>query len=89
MPRGKRWCYDSGLNVPLLIRVPEKFKHLAPKDYKPGGVADRLVSFEDFTPTLFSLAGVKPPDWIQGHAFMGKFDDPPLSIRPERNCVTH
>ena len=76
MPRGKRWCYDSGLNVPLLVRIPEKFKHLASKDYKPGGVTDRLVSFFDFAPTLLSLAGVKPPDRMQGRAFMGQFDDP-------------
>ena len=76
MPRGKRWCYDSGLNVPLLIRIPEKFKHLAPKDYKPGGTTDRPVGFVDFAPTLFSLAGAKPPAWVQGHAFMGQFDDP-------------
>jgi uncharacterized sulfatase len=76
MPRGKRWCYDSGLNVPLIVRIPEKFRHLAPKDYKPGGTTDRLVGFVDFAPTLYSLAGIRPPDWIQGHAFMGKHDDP-------------
>jgi len=77
MPRSKRWPYNSGLHVPLIVHVPEKWRHLAPKDYKPGGATDRLVSFVDFAPTLCSLAGVKPPDWMQGHAFMGKFEAAP------------
>ena len=73
MPRSKRWPYNSGLQVPLLIHAPEKFKHLAPKDYQPGATTDRLVGFVDFAPTLLSLAGIRPPDWMQGHAFMGQF----------------
>ncbi len=28
MPRGKRCLYDSGLQVPLLVRFPEKWAHL-------------------------------------------------------------
>lgn len=77
MPRSKRWPFNSGLNVPLIIRVPEKFKHLAPKDYRAGAASDRLVGFIDFAPTLLSLAGVQPPDWMQGHAFMGRFEAAP------------
>jgi len=73
MPRSKRWPYNSGLNVPLIIRVPERFRQLAPEDYRPGAATDRLVGFVDFAPTLLSLAGIKPPDWMQGHAFMGRF----------------
>src|SRR5262245_11526482 len=55
MPRSKRWPYDSGLHVPLLIHIPKKFQSLAPKDYKPGGTTERLVSFVDLAPTLLSL----------------------------------
>ncbi len=77
MPRSKRWPYNSGLNVPLIIFVPEKFELLAPKEYVRGGATDRLVGFVDFAPTLLSLAGIQPPDWIQGHAFMGRFETPP------------
>lgn len=73
MPRSKRWPYNSGLRVPLVVFIPEKFKHLRPADYRVGGVSDRLVSFVDFAPTLVSLAGVKPPGWMQGHAFLGKY----------------
>src|SRR5262245_14080635 len=77
MPRSKRWPYNSGLHVPLLIDFPDKWKHLAPKDYKPGGTTDRLVAFVDFAPTVLSLAGIKPPDYHQGRAFAGKFEGPP------------
>ncbi len=77
MPRSKRWPYDSGLHVPLIIYVPPKYRDLAPKDYRPGGESRRLVAFVDLAPTLLSLAGVRPPDWLQGHAFMGPDDTPP------------
>jgi len=77
MPRSKRWPYNSGLHVPLMVRVPSKFKQLAPPDYKPGDTTSRLVGFVDFAPTLLSLAGVKPPEWMQGRAFMGEFTTPP------------
>ncbi|MFN7939556.1 MAG: sulfatase [Bryobacteraceae bacterium] len=71
MPRSKRWPYDSGLHVPMMVHFPEKWKHLAPKDYKAGGTTDRLVSFVDLAPTLFSLTGIAKPDYMQGHAFLG------------------
>lgn len=74
MPRNKRWLYNSGLHVPLIVVIPDKWRHLAPKDYKPGAKTGRLVSFVDFAPTLLSLAGIKPPDWLQGGAFMGKHE---------------
>jgi uncharacterized sulfatase len=77
MPRCKRWPYDSGLHVGPIVYVPEKFKHLAPKEYKPGGVSDRLINFADLAPTLLSIVGMQPPDWMQGQAFMGKFETTP------------
>lgn len=76
MPRSKRWPYHSGLHVPLVVFIPEKFAALRPPDYKAGGSSDRLVSFVDFAPTVLSVAGVKPPDWMQGRAFLGKFPQP-------------
>lgn len=71
MPRNKRWPYDSGLHVPMLLRVPEKWKSLAPDDYQVGGTSDRLVSFVDLAPTMLSLIGIEPKPWMQGHAFAG------------------
>jgi uncharacterized sulfatase len=79
MPRSKRFPYNSGLRVPLIVYFPEKFRHLAPKDYAPGGTTDRLVSFVDFAPTLLSLVGIQPPDYAQGHAFLGRYEAAPQS----------
>ena len=71
LPRGKRTPYNSGLIVPFLLHVPEKFRHLAPAGYQPGGNTDRPVSFVDLAPTVLSLAGVDVPAHIQGRAFLG------------------
>jgi uncharacterized sulfatase len=79
MPRSKRFPYDSGLHVCILALLPEKFRHLAPKDYVVGGISNRLVSFVDLAPTMLSLAGVKPPDFYQGQAFMGRYEARPRS----------
>jgi len=76
MSRSKRWPYNSGLSVPIVVYFPPKWRHLAPAEYKPGGKSDRMVNFVDLAPTLVSLAGVKPPEWMQGHAFAGKFQQP-------------
>ncbi|MCS7238192.1 MAG: sulfatase-like hydrolase/transferase [Thermoguttaceae bacterium] len=76
MPRHKRWLYESGLKVPLIVYIPEKFRHLAPPEYRPGGVSERLVSFVDLAPSLLSLIGQEPPQWMHGKAFMGKFCAP-------------
>jgi arylsulfatase A-like enzyme len=78
--RSKRYPYDSGLRVPLIVYVPEKYKDLAPKDYTPGGSSDRLVGFIDLAPTLLSTVGIEPPANMQGHAFMGPYDTPPQPI---------
>ncbi|MFV1964707.1 MAG: sulfatase-like hydrolase/transferase [Pirellulaceae bacterium] len=75
MPMCKKWVWDWGLRVPLIIRFPEKFRHLAPG--RPGSTTDRLVSFVDFPPTLLSLVGVDVPKPMQGRAFLGSQIQPP------------
>lgn len=77
MPRSKRWPYNSGLQVPLVVYVPPKFRKLAPPDYQTDGKSDRLVGFVDFAPTALSLAGIKPPAHMQGNAFMGQYETAP------------
>ena len=72
--RSKRFMYESGLHVPMVIRFPKKYAHLAPG--KAGTKTDRLVTFLDFAPTLLSLAGVPVPAYMQGHAFLGKQQTP-------------
>lgn len=75
LPRGKRWIYDSGIKVPLIIRIPEKFRMFAspssPDTLNPGIVNDDLVAFIDFAPTMLSLTGIKIPKHIQGQPFLG------------------
>jgi uncharacterized sulfatase len=76
LPRAKRWLYDSGTRVPLVVRVPEKWRKLAmpndPEAVKPGTVVDDLVAFIDFAPTMLSLAEIEIPKHIQGRAFLGR-----------------
>ena len=76
MPRHKRWPFNSGLHVPLIVHVPEKWKHLRPEDYTPGGTTERVVGFVDLAPTLISLAGSEPPKHMHGKAFLGPHATP-------------
>lgn len=75
LPRSKRFLFDSGLHVPLIIRIPEKFKHLWPAA-TPGSTVDRLVSFLDFPKTWLSLAGAEVPGVMQGRIFLGPHAEP-------------
>jgi arylsulfatase A-like enzyme len=77
MPRNKRWPSNSGLQVPFVVYFPPAWEHLAPREYRAGGKSDRLVSFADLAPTVLSLAGIKPPREMQGHAFAGKYQERP------------
>lgn len=65
LPREKRLIYDSGLRTPLIIRYPNK--------QGAGEVDQQLLSFVDLAPTLLSMAGVRPKEYMQGNAFLGKF----------------
>lgn len=75
LPRGKRNIHDSGTRVPLIIRFPEKWAHLAPAE--PGEWTDQPVGFVDLPATLFSLCDVKLPEHYQGRAFLGPQQSPP------------
>ena len=77
LPRGKRTALQTGLHVPLIVSVPEKYRHLAPADYAEGGRTDRLVGFIDFAPTMLSLVGIEPPPHLQGRAFLGAHEAEP------------
>jgi arylsulfatase A-like enzyme len=73
--RGKQFCYDSGLNVPLIIRWPQAFP--APKHFSPGTVDDRLLASIDLAPTMLAIAGAKKPKKMQGEIFLGDSAGPP------------
>jgi len=69
LPGSKGYAYETGLHVPLVVRVPEKFRHLV--DFKPGAQTDGFVSFVDFGPTLLQLAGIEIPSPVDGTPFLG------------------
>lgn len=70
LPRGKRNIHDSGTRVPLIVRFPKKWSHLAPA--KPGEWVTDLVSFVDIPVTLFSLCNVPIPEHYEGRPFLGE-----------------
>lgn len=63
LPREKRWCYDAGLHLPLIIRRPGQLD--------AGTVRDELIAWVDIAPTILSLAGVPIPEDYQGRCFLG------------------
>lgn len=64
-PRHKRALYETGIKVPMIIKLGDNEK---------GGTSDdRLVSFLDLAPTMLSLAGIDPPRVMQGKAQLGVY----------------
>lgn len=79
LPRAKRWLYDSGMHVPLIVRVPDKYQLLA--TYPPDTVTQQLVSLLDLGPTVLNLAGCEIPDYMLGQPFLG------TDLPPQREFV--
>lgn len=70
-PRGKGFLHEStSLKVPLIIHVPEKYKHLVSTDKSV--LSNKMLSFIDFGPSVLSLAGIKTPKEMLGQAFLGE-----------------
>ena len=66
LPRSKRFCYDDGVKVPLIIRVPEKWRDAF--GHVPGTRRRDPVSLVDLMPSFASLAGVDAPDSCHGRS---------------------
>ena len=64
----KREITDRGIRIPLVIRFPSAEKKI--------GVSERLTSSLDLAPTVLSLAGIRPPDNMQGKAIDGVYANP-------------
>jgi len=64
LPRQKRAILDSGLKVPFMVKGLENSET---------GSTDRLISFTDLAPTILSLANIKPPQYLDGKAFLGNY----------------
>jgi len=67
----KRDLYEGGIRVPLVARWPGKIK--------PGTVTNHPSAFWDFLPTACEMAGVKPPEGIDGLSYL-----PTLLGEPEK-----
>jgi arylsulfatase A-like enzyme len=64
----KRQVYEGGIRVPFIARWPGRVP--------AGMVSDEVIAFWDMLPTFAELAGVKPPEGIDGisvvNALLGK-----------------
>ena len=92
MPRHKRFAGDSGLRVPMIVHVPEKWKSLWSNEYQAGATSDRLVSFVDLAPTVLRAAGVTVPETMQGSTFLGAETTAPkynYGIRNRMDCLLY
>ncbi len=68
----KRDLYEGGIRMPMLVRWPGKIH--------PGRVSDQAWAFWDFLPTAAELAGLKPPQGIDGISLL-----PALLGKPQRS----
>ena len=69
LPRAKRWVYESGTRIPLIVHVPEAYRTRLGWPARPAR-EERIVSGVDLAPTVLEMAGVEVPDWIQGYSLL-------------------
>jgi len=77
LSRAKRYIYNVGTQVPMIVHLPKKWQHLAKQ--KPGETDDSMVSFVDLAKTVLSLTGCQVPEKMQGRVFLG----PEIETAPE------
>jgi len=73
-PRGKRYCFDEGMRVSMVVYVPPKWAHLAQST--PGSIVETPVTLMDLVPTLLSIIGQRPPEYMHGRALLGRYSAP-------------
>ena len=67
--RSKRFTFESGLKVPMIMWFPEQYRHLAPAPM--GSRVAQPVSFLDLIPTFLNWAGAEVPSHLQGQSLAG------------------
>jgi arylsulfatase A-like enzyme/glycerophosphoryl diester phosphodiesterase len=72
--RGKQFCYDDGLRIPLIIRWAKNFP--APRQFKPGTVDSQLIAAIDLVPTFLDVVGHAKPAKMEGRIFLGEHAEP-------------
>ncbi|MBB4079254.1 arylsulfatase A-like enzyme [Lewinella aquimaris] len=68
LPRQKRLLYDSGLRVPMIVAWPD--------NRRAGEIDSTLFSFVDFAPSVESMVGIAPAEYLQGQANFGEYRVP-------------
>ncbi len=78
--RARQFMYDGGIHTPLIIRLPREIRSQRndeviiswgwPGHITPGSVDNRLISNVDLPVTALKIAGIDPPDYIQGKDFL-------------------
>jgi N-acetylglucosamine-6-sulfatase len=68
LPAGKQTAYDEDVHVPFIVRGPG-----VPRDR----TQNELVGNVDWAPTFADLAGVKPPDFVDGRSLVPLLRDGP------------
>ncbi len=63
-----------GHQVPLAVIIPDAYQHLNP--FEQQKTTAQPVTFEDFAPTVLSLAGLNQPDYMKGKPFLGRENEP-------------
>ncbi|MFJ4658853.1 sulfatase-like hydrolase/transferase [Nocardia sp. NPDC088792] len=76
-PRSKRFCYDEGLRVPLIIRAPQRYAELFPPT---GSRVQAAVTTDRIPATLIELAGASPPAHLHGRSLTHADLDPATSL---------
>ncbi len=64
----KQSLMEESIRVPLIVSVPGQ--------KSTGTTCSRMVELLDVYPTLAAVAGLEPPDNIQGHSFAELLDNP-------------
>lgn len=69
MPRQKRSLYERGTRIPFIVVYPDR--------KKASTIDNRMLNMADIPPTILSLAEIKPPEHMDGKAFLGKYAENP------------
>ena len=70
-PRGKGYLYETGVRVPMIVYMPQKYKDQFGVTPQTG---DKPVCFVDLAPTFLQLAGAQAPARYQGESFFKPLD---------------
>ena len=62
----KRWIFEESLQMPFVIRWPGRIE--------PGQRIDAMIQNIDYAPTFLDIAGVEPPEDVQGRSLLPLFD---------------